>query len=249
MTTIENGTGVTGTVPSPPRRRATDRRPSTLVVVIGTPVDEHLNPDPDAVRRAVSDVEDRLRDGQLLVLRSTVYPGVTRLVDRYVRDLGVDVDVAFCPERIAEGKALTELYELPQLVSGCADRPWPARRSCSACSPTRSSRSSPRRPSWPSCSPTPGATSSSPSANQFFMIANDFGVDYERMRAAITHDYPRAKDLPGAGFAAGPCLFKDTAAGGLQQQQLPARHASMLVNEGCRSTWSPGSSSSTTWRR
>jgi UDP-N-acetyl-D-mannosaminuronic acid dehydrogenase len=51
-----------------------------VVVVIGTPVDEHLNPDPHAIPRALAECADYLRDGQLLILRSTVYPGVTALV-------------------------------------------------------------------------------------------------------------------------------------------------------------------------
>jgi UDP-N-acetyl-D-mannosaminuronic acid dehydrogenase len=70
-------------------------------------------------------------------------------------------------------------------------------------------------------------------ANQFFMIANNFGVDYERVRNAITFDYPRAADLPGAGFAAGPCLYKDTAQlAAFNTNNFPLGNASMLVNEG-----------------
>ena len=92
-------------------------RAEHVVVVIGTPVDEHLNPDPHVVPAAVEALASHLRPGQLLVLRSTVYPGVTALVERRLAALGIDVDVAFCPERIAEGRALTELFELPQIVS------------------------------------------------------------------------------------------------------------------------------------
>ncbi len=92
-------------------------RAEHVVVVIGTPVDEHLNPDPKVVPAAVEDLAAHLRRGQLLVLRSTVYPGVTALVERRIAKLGLDLDVAFCPERIAEGKALHELFELPQIVS------------------------------------------------------------------------------------------------------------------------------------
>ena len=47
-------------------------------------------------------------------------------------------------------------------------------------------------------------------ANQFFTIAHSAGVDYTNILHAIREDYPRAADLPGPGFAAGPCLFKDT---------------------------------------
>ena len=82
-----------------------------VVVVIGTPIDEHLNPNLNAVPAAIGEFASYLHDGQLLVLRSTVYPGVTALVERLVADLGLDVDVAFCPERIADGKAMVELFE------------------------------------------------------------------------------------------------------------------------------------------
>src|SRR5215470_2928302 len=88
-----------------------------VIVVIGTPVDEHLNPDQRAVPRALAGCAQFLRDGQLLVLRSTVYPGVTALVEKMIAGLGVAIDVAFCPERIAEGRAMTELFELPQIVA------------------------------------------------------------------------------------------------------------------------------------
>src|SRR5579863_10637564 len=88
-----------------------------VVVVIGTPVDEHLNPDQNAIPKALGGCAGYLRDGQLLILRSTVFPGVTALVEKMIAGLGLQIDVAFCPERIAEGKAMTELYELPQIIS------------------------------------------------------------------------------------------------------------------------------------
>jgi UDP-N-acetyl-D-mannosaminuronic acid dehydrogenase len=78
----------------------------SVVIVIGTPIDEHLNPDLNAVQEAVGQIAEQLVDGQLLVLRSTVYPGVTAMVERLIDRLNLDVDVAFCPERIAEGKAM-----------------------------------------------------------------------------------------------------------------------------------------------
>jgi len=93
-----------------------------VIVVIGTPVDEHLQPDQQAIPRALSGCAEYLRDGQLLILRSTVYPGVTALVEKMIAGLGREIDVAFCPERIAEGQAMTELFELPQIISARHDR-------------------------------------------------------------------------------------------------------------------------------
>ena len=83
---------------------------ATVVVVVGTPIGDHLSPDPQAVPRALEVVGEHFRDGQLLVLRSTVYPGVTAQVERLFIRLGLAIEVAFCPERIAEGRAMTELF-------------------------------------------------------------------------------------------------------------------------------------------
>jgi len=88
-----------------------------LVLVVGAPVDEHLNTDLDPVPRALERCAEHLRDGHLVVLRSTVYPGVTALTEKLLAGKGIAVDVAFCPDRIAEGKAMTELFELPQIVA------------------------------------------------------------------------------------------------------------------------------------
>ena len=64
-----------------------------VVVVIGTPVDEHLNPDQQAIPIALGGCAPYLRDGQLLVLRSTVFPGVTALVEKMIAGLGAEIEV------------------------------------------------------------------------------------------------------------------------------------------------------------
>ena len=70
-------------------------------------------------------------------------------------------------------------------------------------------------------------------ANQFFVMANDYGLDFERIRAAVTYEYPRAADVPGAGFSAGPCLLKDTMQlAAFTNNTFLLGHSAMLVNEG-----------------
>ena len=70
-------------------------------------------------------------------------------------------------------------------------------------------------------------------ANQFYMIAHDHGLDYHRIHNAMKKDYPRNKDLPSPGFAAGPCLFKDTMQlAAFTNNSFWLGHAAMLVNEG-----------------
>ncbi len=204
-----------------------------VVVVIGTPVDEHLNPDAEAVPRAVSELATHLRDGQLLVLRSTVFPGVTALVEAKLKQLGISVDVAFCPERIAEGKAFVELFSLPQIVSGRSQS------SVDRASQLFSSLTkeivvvAPEEAELAKLFTNTWRYIKFAAANQFFMIANEFDVDFERVRHAITFNYPRAQDMPSPGFAAGPCLFKDTMQlAAFNNNNFMLGHASMMVNEG-----------------
>ncbi len=212
---------------------ATVRLAEHVVVVIGTPVDEHLNPDPQAVPRAVEGIAPHLRDGQHLVLRSTVYPGVTRLVEDLVARLGLDIDVSFCPERIAEGKAFTELYELPQIVSGRTDRATKRAGALFGHLTAAVVEVSPEEAELTKLFTNTWRYIKFAAANQFFMIANEHGLDFERIRQAIIFDYPRASDMPGAGFAAGPCLFKDTMQlAAFNNNNFTLGHASMMVNEG-----------------
>src|SRR5215467_4780045 len=87
------------------------------IAVVGTPVDEHLNPTVTDLYRNIDSIIETLPDGALLVLRSTVYPGVTKLVYDRIQNRGRKIHMAFCPERIAEGKAMEEIHSLPQIIS------------------------------------------------------------------------------------------------------------------------------------
>jgi UDP-N-acetyl-D-mannosaminuronic acid dehydrogenase len=204
-----------------------------VIVVVGTPIDEHLNPDAHAVPRAVAGLGRHLRDGQLLILRSTVFPGVTRMVERTLQEVGVDVDLAFCPERIAEGKAMVELRELPQIVSGCTPRAVERASVLFGHLTNDIVVLSPEEAELAKLFTNTWRYIRFAAANQLFMIANDYGLDYECIRSAIAHNYPRAADLPKAGFTAGPCLFKDTMQlAAFNNNNFTLGHASMVINEG-----------------
>jgi len=205
----------------------------TVIVVIGTPVDEHLNPDPQAIPRALDGPAQHFRDGQLLVLRSTVFPGVTRLVEQMLLDRGLRLDVAFCPERIAEGRAMTELFSLPQIVSGRDDVARNRAASLFRRLTDTIVEMEPEEAELAKLFTNTWRYIKFAAVNQFYMIADSRGLDFERIRAGLAQDYPRAADMPGAGFAAGPCLFKDTMQlAAFNDNNFALGHAAMLVNEG-----------------
>jgi UDP-N-acetyl-D-mannosaminuronic acid dehydrogenase len=204
-----------------------------VIVVIGTPVDEHLNPDPHAVPRALMAGTAHLRAGQLVVLRSTVYPGVTRRVEKMLAEKGIDVDVAFCPERIAEGKAMEELFSLPQIVAARTPQVRARAAKLFGCLTEQVVELEPEEAELAKLFTNTWRYIKFAAANQFYVMANDHGLDFERIRQALTFDYPRAADMPGAGFAAGPCLFKDTMQlAAFSDNSFVLGHSAMLVNEG-----------------
>lgn len=206
---------------------------AAVIVVVGTPVDDHLNPDLAAVPEAVAGIAPHLRDGQVLILRSTLYPGVTGWIERQMAGLGLDIEVAFCPERIAEGRALDELTSLPQIIGARSDRGYDRAAGVFSRLADRLIRLSPEEAELAKLFTNSFRYITFAIANQFFMIANEHGLDYERIRAAVVDDYPRAATLPAAGFAAGPCLFKDTMQlAAFNTNRFTLGNAGMLVNEG-----------------
>jgi UDP-N-acetyl-D-mannosaminuronic acid dehydrogenase len=208
-------------------------RTNQLIVVVGTPVDEFLGPSMTIFERTVDQIAPHLRDGALVVLRSTVYPGTTAFVSQHLAARGCRVDVTFCPERIAEGHALEELASLPQIVGAddeqAGDRAERLFRKIAA----KVVRTSTKEAELAKLFTNTWRYMKFAVANQFLMIADQAGVDYTNVLRAIREDYPRAADLPGPGFAAGPCLFKDTMQlAAFTSDHFPMGQAAMQINEG-----------------
>ncbi len=208
-------------------------RTSHLIVVVGTPVDEFLAPSMTIFERTVEQIAPHLRDGALVVLRSTVYPGTTGYVAQNLAARGCNVDVAFCPERIAEGHALEELHTLPQIIGADTDRAAERASALFLSLATQTIRTTTKEAELAKLFTNTWRYMKFAVANQFFMIADQAGVDYSNVLRAIRQDYPRAADLPGPGFAAGPCLFKDTMQlAAFTSDHFPLGQAAMQVNEG-----------------
>ena len=205
----------------------------TIIVVIGTPVDEHLNPEPDAVVHAIDDCLPFMRVGQLMILRSTIFPGVTKKIENHLAKSGKKLDLSFCPERIAEGFALEELSSLPQVIGARTESAFSRSEELFAQLGAEPVRVTPEEAELAKLFTNSWRYIKFAIANQFYVMATNAGVDYENVRHAITHNYPRAKDLPRAGFAAGPCLLKDTMQlAAFSNNAFHLGHSAMLVNEG-----------------
>ncbi len=204
-----------------------------VIVTIGTPIDEFLNP----VRKVMQDCIDSLLphmvDGQLLVLRSTVFPGTTDWVDRYLRERNRQIKVAFCPERVVQGFGIPELKSMPQIVSGTT--PEAAEEAAALFKPLVSEivMVTTLEAEFAKLFNNAYRYIEFATTNQFYLIAKSAGLDYHRILNAMKHNYPRARNIPGPGFSAGPCLVKDTMQlAAVASNQFSLGHAAMLVNEG-----------------
>lgn len=209
------------------------RTAEVVISVLGTPVDEHLNPTVAALYRSLDDLIAHVPDGSLLVLRSTLYPGVSQLIKDRIDEKGREIYLAFCPERIAEGKAIEELTSLPQIISGFgATALAKAREIFSLIAPTVIELE-PLEAELAKLFTNSWRYLNFAASNQFYMLAESYGLDFYRIYSAVTQEYPRMRSFARAGFAAGPCLLKDT----LQLSAFASNHfflghAAMLVNEG-----------------
>ncbi len=206
---------------------------ANIITVIGTPVDEFLSPSLKPIIGCIDTLLPYLSDDQLLVLRSTVYPGVTESVAKYLAGKGKRTKVAFCPERVVQGSAIEELQALPQIVSGTSPEAEAAAAELFKVIAPEIIRLSPVEAELVKLFSNAYRYIQFAVTNQFYLIANSAGVDYYRVLEGMKKGYPRNGNVPGAGFAAGPCLFKDTMQlAAFYRNQFSIGHAAMLVNEG-----------------
>lgn len=204
-----------------------------VIVVIGTPVDEHLNPEFEVFKKFFSEIIDYLKDEQHIILRSTVFPGTTEKIKEFLRSNGKQTKVSFCPERIAQGKAMEELRSLPQIVASFDETSFQEAKKLFLSLTDDVIYLEPLEAELAKLFTNSWRYIQFAISNQFYQIATQSGVDFFRIYNALRYNYPRTQGFCGAGFSAGPCLLKDT-------MQLAAYcnntfflgHSAMLINEG-----------------
>ena len=204
-----------------------------VIVTIGTPVDEFLNPERHVILKCIDDLLPHLNDGQLLILRSTLYPGTTDSVLTYLKRKQRDLKVAFCPERIVQGYGIEELNRMPQIVSGTTPEATEEATALFRTIAPEIVQLEPIEAEFAKLFGNAYRYIEFAVTNQFYLIAQSAGLDYQRILKAMKHNYPRARNIPKPGYAAGPCLMKDTMQlTAFARNEFSLGNAAMLVNEG-----------------
>jgi UDP-N-acetyl-D-mannosaminuronic acid dehydrogenase len=205
-----------------------------VIICIGTPVDEYLNPKLRSLLDLINKLRPHLRPEQTIIVRSTVYPRSNAKVLEALEQDGKRWKVAYAPERIAQGYAIRELKELPQLVAGMTPEAQGEAAELFETIAPKVIRVTIEEAELAKLFSNAWRYIQFAVANQFYMMSEDLGVDFNSVRRAMVEGYGRAAGLPSAGFAAGPCLLKDTMqlAAFNHSNAFMLGQAAMHVNEG-----------------
>ena len=183
---------------------------STYIITVGTPLAPDGVARVDMIEAAARDIAANMRDGALVILRSTVKIGTTRdVVSPILAASGKKFDIAMCPERTLEGKALQELRELPQIVG--ADDQAVADRAAAV---FRRLTSSIVLVSGIETAEIIKLVSNTfrdvqfAFANEVARVCDAFGVSAHEVISAGKLGYNRT-NIPQPGLVGGPCLEKD----------------------------------------
>jgi len=206
------------------------------IITVGTPLGEDGKARLDMIENAASQVAAAMPHDSLVILRSTVKIGTSRaVVEPILRASGKRFEIAMCPERTIEGKALEELRELPQIVG--ADRLETRERAArlfSRLTPNILPVSSPEAAETIKLSDNVFRDVSFAFANEIARLCDAVGVSAQEVIATGKFGYPRTR-IPLPGLVGGPCLEKD---GHILRQsaidhgiELEITTAGRLVNE------------------
>ena len=203
-----------------------------IIITIGTPIDEYLNPKLNQFVNIIEKLSNELNKKQNIIIRSSVYPGTMDIIHATLKKKKL-INLSYCPERIVQGYAVKELKNLPQIISGynkssekkATDIFSKITKKIIICKIREAELVKLVSNSW--------RYIQFASANQFYMICAENNLDFDTVRKIMTDSYSRGEGLPNAGFAAGPCLLKDTMQlYAFSKNIFSIGNAAMLVNEG-----------------
>jgi UDP-N-acetyl-D-mannosaminuronic acid dehydrogenase len=191
------------------------RHADVIILCVATPLAADLRADYGQLRSALDELAPFLRPGQLLILRSTVSPGTLLKVvlphlREHVPDVADQLLLAACPERIAEGKAMEELAELPEIVGGTDPESTEAGAALfRTLNPHKKIHlTDPTSAELAKLFTNVYRYVNFALANEFGILAEYYRVDAHSILGMVNEGYPRA-NIPKPGPAGGPCLSKD----------------------------------------
>lgn len=204
-----------------------------VIVTIGTPIDEFHNPLFSLLTQCLDKLLPYLDETQTLILRSTVAPGTVSFLEGYLRRKGCRSMLSFCPERVVQGKAIEETPKLPQLVSGTSPEAFTRAAELFSKLAPEIVEVTPEEAEFAKLICNAYRYIEFAATNQMYMLVESAGVNYRKLLDKMKKGYPRMASIPGPGFAAGPCLMKDTMQlAACSKKDFMLGQVAMMINEG-----------------
>ena len=179
-----------------------------VIVCIGTPITNNLKPNFKYFFRLFEELKSHLNKDQVIIIRSSIYPGSCRKI---INILGKKFKhISYCPERVVQGLAIKELPKLPQIVSGLSKKSIFVSKKLFKLICKKIIVTTILEAELIKLFSNAWRYINFSISNEFYMICKNLNINYSQLRKIMINGYSRNKDMPLAGFAAGPCLFKDT---------------------------------------
>ncbi len=186
---------------------------SVIIFTLGTPIDDTYTPNFSDIEKLIRRISPVLKAGHTIILRSTVSPGATEQLARQLEEqtklvLGKSLFLAYCPERIAEGKSVEELVQIPQIIGTFEEASAKKAAEIFAAIAPEIIFTKPRSAELSKLFCNMYRYIDFAIGNEFMMIAESYGCDIYEVLNLVNKDYKRG-NLKSPGFTAGPCLVKD----------------------------------------
>ena len=182
--------------------------PKTIIICIGTPV-KNSKPNLKFFFKMFKEVKPYLDTSKLIIIRSSIYPGTCLKVQKL---LGKKFkNISYCPERVVQGKSISELPKLPQIVSGLSENSINRSKVLFKLICNKIIITTILEAELTKLFSNAWRYINFSISNQFYNICENLDINFRSLRKNMIEGYERNKSMPMAGFAAGPCLYKDTA--------------------------------------
>ena len=203
-----------------------------IIITVGTPLDHYNKPNIDEIMRPIKDFKKYLNNDQLLIIRSSVFPGTCESIFNYLSK-DKKINLAYCPERIKQGYAIEEIYKLPQIISAFDNMSYQSAKKLFLLISPKVIKTSIAEAELIKLFTNSYRYIQFAMANQFYMMSEKKSLNYERLRSIMSDSYERVNDLPSAGLSAGPCLMKDTMQlSAFFDDNFLLGYSSKVINEG-----------------
>ena len=204
-----------------------------IIICIGTPIDEYMNPVHSVIKKCVDEILPFLAKDQLIILRSSVSPKTTEWVSKYINNKKKGIDVVYCPERVVQGETIKEIREIPQIIGAFNQKAFTKALKIFSKISKKVVKATPLEAELSKLFCNAYRYIEFSISNQFYLISEAAGIDFKEIYKIMKKDYSRASNIPSAGFSAGPCLFKDTMQlASFFKNEFSLGQQAMLVNEG-----------------